>query len=64
MQWTDYDYMINHTDFTLDTETYGDLPQFIEELHEAGMHYVPMLDPGFSGSEAPGKVNLSKYENN
>ncbi|KAL0872207.1 hypothetical protein ABMA27_004610 [Loxostege sticticalis] len=54
VQWNDIDYMKNANDFTYDTGAYAGLPQFVNELHKEGMHYVMILDPGISGSEKPG----------
>jgi len=42
--------MITQNDFTVDPVNFGDLPQFIGDVHAAGMHYVPILDPGVSAS--------------
>lgn len=53
-QWNDLDYMYNNNDFTYNNKTYEDLPQFIEELHYLGMHYIPLIDAGVSGSEING----------
>lgn len=46
--------MITQNDFTVDSVNYGNLPEVIEEIHAAGMHYVPILDPGVSAGEPPG----------
>lgn len=46
--------MQNANDFTIDPDHYVDLPNFVQEVHEAGMHYVPILDPGVSASEPAG----------
>lgn len=46
--------MNERNDFTYDKKNYGDLPEFIDELHKSGMHYVPILDPGISGCEPNG----------
>ncbi|KAA0195144.1 hypothetical protein HAZT_HAZT008012 [Hyalella azteca] len=54
VQWNDLDYMSGREDFTYDQEKFSGLPQFVEELHELGMHYVPIIDPGISASDAPG----------
>nr|XP_022907549.1 lysosomal alpha-glucosidase-like [Onthophagus taurus] len=53
-QWNDLDYMNSSNDFTYDHENFKDLPQFVKELHEKGMHYVPLIDPGISASEIKG----------
>lgn len=46
--------MINNNDFTLNNSTFGDLPGFVKHLHSAGMHFVPILDPGVSAGEPNG----------
>ncbi|XP_018325921.1 lysosomal alpha-glucosidase isoform X3 [Agrilus planipennis] len=53
-QWNDLDYMQNRNDFTLDQQNFGELPAFVNELHALGMHYIPIIDPGISGSEKLG----------
>ncbi|CAG9860741.1 unnamed protein product [Phyllotreta striolata] len=53
-QWNDLDYMDNNNDFTYDPVNYQHLPEFVEELHSNGMHYVVLIDPGVSASETPG----------
>lgn len=52
-QWTDLDYMQDQNDFTL-SDKFKDLPKFVDHLHEIGMHYVILIDPGVSGSEPKG----------
>ena len=52
VQWNDIDYMDNHKDFTYDKNgKFKDLPNFVQELHEQGLHYVPIIDPGISSTE-------------
>lgn len=46
--------MDNQNDFTYDKENYKGLPAFVKELHDNGMHYIPLIDPGVSASEKPG----------
>lgn len=46
--------MNNSNDFTYDKENFRGLPEFVKELHSKGMHYIPIIDPGVSGSEKPG----------
>lgn len=53
-QWNDLDYMNNSNDFTYDTNKFKELPQFVADLHANGMHYIPLIDAGISGSEQPG----------
>lgn len=52
-QWTDLDYMKDQNDFTL-SDQYKDLPKFVDHLHDIGMHYVILIDPGVSGAEPKG----------
>lgn len=53
-QWNDIDYMKNSNDFTYDKVRFEGLPEFVKELHASGRHYVVIVDPAVSGSEAPG----------
>lgn len=53
-QWNDLDYMENRNNFEYDKELFKELPQFVKELHELGMHYIPIIDPGISSSEPNG----------
>ncbi|KAL0279779.1 UNVERIFIED_CONTAM: hypothetical protein PYX00_001264 [Menopon gallinae] len=53
-QWNDIDYMANNNDFTIDEKKYSDLSGFVKEVHDAGMHYIPILDPGIGGCEPNG----------
>lgn len=46
--------MNNNNDFTYDKKKFKDLPKFVKGLHERGMHYIPLVDPGVSASEKPG----------
>lgn len=46
--------MLNSNDFTYDKDNFKGLPDFVKELHSRGMHYIPLIDPGISGSEKPG----------
>lgn len=54
VQWNDIDYMLNFNDFTIDPVTFGNLTQLVQDIHDAGMHYVPILDPGVSAAEPSG----------
>ncbi|KAM3960741.1 lysosomal alpha-glucosidase [Aphomia sociella] len=54
VQWNDIDYMNERKDFTYDEERFAGLPQFVDEIHKEGMHYVMIIDPGISASEKPG----------
>ena len=46
--------MTNNNDFTVDQDRYGNLPELINDIHNAGMHYVPIVDPGVSAAEPSG----------
>ncbi|XP_064480588.1 lysosomal alpha-glucosidase-like [Ornithodoros turicata] len=54
VQWNDIDYMDHRNDFTYDPDRFAGLPQFVNELHSEGRHYVVITDPAVSGSEPPG----------
>lgn len=43
MQWNDIDYMDEYRDFTYDEVKFAGLPEFVEDLHSKGMHYVLMI---------------------
>ncbi|XP_015511679.1 lysosomal alpha-glucosidase-like [Neodiprion lecontei] len=53
-QWNDIDYMENRNDFTYDKKNFKDLPQFVDEIHSMGMHYIPMIDAGVAVAEKAG----------
>ncbi|XP_011882286.1 PREDICTED: lysosomal alpha-glucosidase-like [Vollenhovia emeryi] len=53
-QWNDLDYMDKNNDFTYNKEKFRDLPEFVEEIHSVGMHYIPLIDAGISASEDNG----------
>jgi alpha-glucosidase (family GH31 glycosyl hydrolase) len=46
--WSDIDYLDNYRDFTYDPIRYAGLPQYIEELHNKSMRYVPIIDAGIA----------------
>nr|CAD7427821.1 unnamed protein product [Timema monikensis] len=54
VQWNDLDYMAHSSDFTYNQTTYAGLPQFVNLLHQVGMHYIPLIDPGISAAEPAG----------
>lgn len=43
VQWNDIDYMERHNDFTYDGENFRQLPEFVNQLHAKGMHYIPII---------------------
>ncbi|XP_017877498.1 lysosomal alpha-glucosidase-like [Ceratina calcarata] len=53
-QWNDLDYMDKNNDFTYSSKKFKYLPEFVNELHSRGMHYIPLIDAGISGSETKG----------
>lgn len=54
VQWNDIDYMDHRRDFTYDKDKFAELPELINDIHEAGMHFIPMLDPAMDVTETPG----------
>ncbi len=42
-QWNDIEYMTDHLDFTIDNEKWSGLPNYVNSLHENGMHYVMIV---------------------
>ena len=48
------DAMDSKKDFSYNHTTFAKLPQFVSDLHRAGMKYVPMIDPGISNTQTPG----------
>ncbi|XP_061414169.1 sucrase-isomaltase, intestinal-like [Lethenteron reissneri] len=54
VQYGDIDYMDRQLDFTYDTASYAGLPQYVQSLRDAGMHYVIILDPCITKDEPPG----------
>ncbi|XP_067088732.1 lysosomal alpha-glucosidase isoform X2 [Osmerus mordax] len=54
VQWNDLDYADKRRVFTFDPRRFGDLPEMVEELHQKGMKYILILDPGISSSSPAG----------
>ncbi|NXN82517.1 MGA protein, partial [Bombycilla garrulus] len=50
VQYTDIDYMNRNLDFTLSPRFAG-LPALINKIHEEGMRFIIILDPGISANE-------------
>lgn len=46
--------MEKNNDFSVNTKTFANLSDFVNEIHQAGMHFIPILDPGVSACEPPG----------
>ncbi len=44
--YMDIDYMERYKDFTLNSETFSDFPEFLEEMKEDGIRLVPIIDAG------------------
>ncbi|XP_052063145.1 lysosomal alpha-glucosidase-like [Mytilus californianus] len=49
-QWVDIDYMDSYKDWTLDPNSFSDLPNLVNDLHSYGMHFIPIVDPGISNT--------------
>jgi len=43
--WNDIDYMDGYADFTVG-KSYAGLGEYIEQCHNDGMHFVPIIDAG------------------
>ncbi|XP_063961375.1 lysosomal alpha-glucosidase-like isoform X2 [Lytechinus pictus] len=54
VQWNDIEYSVGRKDFTLNPDTFGNLPTLIADLHANGLHYMPIVDPAISSSQTPG----------
>jgi alpha-glucosidase (family GH31 glycosyl hydrolase) len=46
--------MERELDFTLSQERYSQLPNYIQELHDKGMKFITIIDPGISNGEITG----------
>lgn len=51
VQWNDIDYMDGYKDFTIDEQRFHGLSQFVDGLHNQGMHYILMTDPAISSTQ-------------
>ncbi|XP_065063012.1 lysosomal alpha-glucosidase-like [Rhopilema esculentum] len=47
-QWNDIEYMDRYLDFSVDSKKWHGLSQYVDDLHNKGMHYVMIIDPGIS----------------
>jgi len=45
--WSDIDYMKDYADFTIDPVRYAGLGQFVKQLHQDKMYWIPIIDAGF-----------------
>ena len=48
VQWNDIDYMSKHLDFTINSENFSDLGNFVRDLHSKGQKYIPIVVSGYS----------------
>ncbi|XP_055955044.1 lysosomal alpha-glucosidase isoform X1 [Patella vulgata] len=53
-QWNDLDYMDSRRDFTTNLTGFGDQGAMVEDLHNRGMHYIMLVDPGISSTSKAG----------
>ncbi|XP_064615500.1 maltase-glucoamylase-like isoform X2 [Liolophura sinensis] len=51
VQFGDIDYMFKKIDFTVDKDTYADLPEFVDDLHSMGQKYIVILDHALGANE-------------
>ena len=40
--------------FSYSKSKFAELPQFVDDLHKNGLHYIPIIDPAISSSEKKG----------
>jgi alpha-glucosidase (family GH31 glycosyl hydrolase) len=40
--------MEDYKDFTIDQTNFGDLPAFVEEIHENNLQFIPIIDAGIA----------------
>ncbi|KAL4237199.1 hypothetical protein ACF0H5_005579 [Mactra antiquata] len=59
VQYADIDHFNKLKDFTLDTENFGDLPEYFNQLRKDGMHTVIILDPALQSDVS----NYEPYDN-
>nr|XP_025837997.1 putative maltase-glucoamylase-like protein FLJ16351 [Vulpes vulpes] len=50
VQYSDIDYMDGNKDFTIDEVAFSNLSNFVNELHNQGMKYVIIMNPGISNN--------------
>jgi alpha-glucosidase (family GH31 glycosyl hydrolase) len=48
VQWSDIDYMDRYRDFTIDNKSWAGLSEFVDEIHNRSMHFVPIIDAGIA----------------
>ncbi|XP_033641301.1 lysosomal alpha-glucosidase-like isoform X2 [Asterias rubens] len=53
-QWSDIEYAVGRKDFTFNNNTYAELPDLIRYCHANSMHFIPIVDPAISSTQAPG----------
>ncbi|XP_072044428.1 lysosomal alpha-glucosidase-like [Amphiura filiformis] len=46
VQWNDIEYATDNKIFTYNNSTFSNLPEFVEDLHSHGQHYIQIVDPG------------------
>ncbi|KAK3095309.1 hypothetical protein FSP39_013062 [Pinctada imbricata] len=65
VQWADIDYMYHKYMFTYDKTTFDGLPEFVDELHQAGQKFIVILDPGIGSDPQiiPGAIQNSPSYN-
>jgi len=60
-QWSDIDYMKDYRDFTYDKVNFDGLGDFVKDLHDKQMHYIPIIDAGIAIRENE-QQDGEKYE--
>eukprot|EP00350_Pseudokeronopsis_sp_OXSARD2_P006763 CAMPEP_0170566262 /NCGR_PEP_ID=MMETSP0211-20121228/79712_1 /TAXON_ID=311385 /ORGANISM="Pseudokeronopsis sp., Strain OXSARD2" /LENGTH=176 /DNA_ID=CAMNT_0010887369 /DNA_START=731 /DNA_END=1262 /DNA_ORIENTATION=- len=46
--WSDIDYMFNYRSFTVDQNRFPYLNNFVEDLHDKDMHFIPVISSGIA----------------
>ncbi|CAG2169566.1 unnamed protein product [Oppiella nova] len=56
VQWNAKEYMEpTFDDFTIDQKRFGGFADWVRHLHDIGMHYVPIVDPGIDPAQKAGQ---------
>lgn len=54
VQWTDIDAMKSRRDFSYDDLRFHGLPELVHSIQNRSQHYVNIIDPGISSTQAAG----------
>uniref|UniRef100_UPI00358F0BC8 sucrase-isomaltase, intestinal-like n=1 Tax=Myxine glutinosa TaxID=7769 RepID=UPI00358F0BC8 len=62
IQCVDIEYMEDHKDFTIDSVKWGQLPEFVQDLHANDQYYILILDPAISINKRRNGTPYQTYE--